>query len=64
LSSADISFKNAPPIVSSVPINPPSSSSSKPNIGSTARGSGVDILPQRYHRLPISQEEMEYIEVI
>lgn len=45
-----------------------SSSSSKPAatskpVGSTARGSGLDAVPAKYDRKPISKEEMEYIEV-
>ncbi|XP_054160303.1 alpha-ketoglutarate dehydrogenase component 4-like [Oppia nitens] len=39
-------------------------SSSSPPIGSTPRGSGIDeeLIPKRYQRKPISQQEMEIIE--
>ena len=35
---------------------------SKP-IGSTPRGSGLDMVPPQYTRRQMSQEEMEFIEV-
>ena len=46
-------------------ITSPSTSSSSKPIGSTPRGSGIDYteLPQRYHRLPLTEEEIEFITV-
>lgn len=65
--SADFSFKFVPAAVSSQiqPSSTPSPPSNAPPIGLTPRGSGIDYsdLPLKYQRKPISQEEMEYIEV-
>ena len=46
----------------STPAAAAAAAASKP-IGSTPRGSGLDMVPPQYTRRQMSQEEMEFIEV-
>jgi len=49
-------------MMSSVSTPAAAAAASKP-IGSTPRGSGLDMVPPQYTRRQMSQEEMEFIEV-
>ena len=53
-------------MISSDVVKSSSTTTSSPPIGSTPRGTGIDeeFMPKRYQRKPISDLEMEIIEVI